>query len=78
MRDLGAIPSPHNHFTQSWTGNIAPADETTCSNALEVAEYLQNHPKVKWIKHPGLPGDQYYERLVSLCLRNLWCHFLWG
>ena len=27
-----------------------------------VAEYLQNHPKIAWVKYAGLPGDAYYER----------------
>ena len=26
-------------------------------NALKVAEYLQNHPQVSWVRYPGLPGD---------------------
>ena len=63
MRDLGAIPSPHNAFLLNLgLETLHLRMKQHCSNALEVAEYLQNHPKVKWIKHPGLPGDQYYER----------------
>jgi O-acetylhomoserine (thiol)-lyase len=26
-------------------------------NALKVAEYLQKHPKVSWVRHPALAGD---------------------
>jgi O-acetylhomoserine (thiol)-lyase len=26
-------------------------------NALSVAEYLKAHPKVTWVRYPGLPGD---------------------
>jgi O-acetylhomoserine (thiol)-lyase len=28
-----------------------------CENALRVAEYLKNHPKVAWVRYPGLAGD---------------------
>ncbi|MDR0826997.1 MAG: O-acetylhomoserine aminocarboxypropyltransferase/cysteine synthase [Desulfovibrio sp.] len=28
-----------------------------CENALKVAEYLQKHSKVAWVRYPGLPGD---------------------
>jgi O-acetylhomoserine (thiol)-lyase len=31
------------------------------SNALALATFLQNHPKVDWVLYPGLPGDKYYE-----------------
>ena len=29
--------------------------ERHCRNALAVARYLQNHPKVSWVHYPGLP-----------------------
>lgn len=32
-----------------------------CANAQAVAEYLQSHKKVKWVKYCGLPGDPYYD-----------------
>ena len=30
-------------------------------NALKVAQYLQKHPKVDWVRYPGLEGDPSYE-----------------
>lgn len=30
-------------------------------NAMKVANYLQNHPKVEWIKYPGLKSHPQYE-----------------
>ena len=35
--------------------------ERHCENALAVAQYLQSHPKIAWVKYSGLPGDAYYE-----------------
>jgi len=34
--------------------------ERHCANAMAVAEFLQNHPRVAWVNYPGLPGNRYY------------------
>ena len=31
--------------------------ERHCTNALKVAEYLHKHPKVDWVRYPGLKSD---------------------
>ena len=31
-----------------------------CANAQQMAEYLQAHPKVAWVRYCGLPDDNYY------------------
>ena len=33
-----------------------------CENGLAVAKFLKDHPKVAWVRYPGLEGDPYYER----------------
>lgn len=38
-------------------------------NALKVAEYLKKHPKVEWVRYPGLPGDPAYP-LANRYLKN--------
>lgn len=35
--------------------------ERHSSNALKVAEFLKKHPKVAWVRYPGLPGDPSHE-----------------
>ncbi|MDR2441226.1 MAG: O-acetylhomoserine aminocarboxypropyltransferase/cysteine synthase [Planctomycetaceae bacterium] len=30
-------------------------------NALKVAEYLKKHPKISWVRYPGLKGDPSYD-----------------
>lgn len=30
-------------------------------NALQIAQYLSDHPKVAWVNYPGLPVDPYHE-----------------
>jgi len=34
--------------------------ERHCDNALKVAEFLSAHPKVSWVRYPGLKGDPGY------------------
>ena len=62
MRDLGSIQSPHNAFL------INVGLETLhlrmprhCSNALTVAKWLEDNPKVAWGNYCDLPGNQYYD-----------------
>ena len=33
-------------------------------NALKVAEFLSKHPKVAWVRYPGLPGDALAEKYL--------------
>lgn len=30
-------------------------------NAMKIAEYLEKHPKVEWVRYPGLPSHPQYE-----------------
>lgn len=62
LRDLGPAISPTNSF------NILTGIETLslrmqrhCDNALKVAEFLSNHPKISWVSYAGLPGDRYHQ-----------------
>ena len=32
-----------------------------CENALAVAKYLENHPKIEWVNYPGLQSNKYHE-----------------
>lgn len=62
MRDFGSIQSPMNAFYLNLgLESLAVRVERHCSNGQAVAEYLSNHPKVAWVKYPGLPGDSEYE-----------------
>jgi O-acetylhomoserine (thiol)-lyase len=31
-----------------------------CANALAVARFLKDHPKVAWVNYPGLPDNKYF------------------
>lgn len=62
MRDLGSIPSPFNSYLLNIGIESLPARmRVHCENALKVATYLKNHPKVAWIHYPGLEDEKYHE-----------------
>lgn len=61
MRDFGAIQSPQNAFLLNiGLETLHLRMERHCSNALKVAQYLSENPKVAWVKYSGLPGDRYH------------------
>ncbi|MBO5736142.1 MAG: O-acetylhomoserine aminocarboxypropyltransferase/cysteine synthase [Clostridia bacterium] len=61
MRDLGSVQAPQNAFLLNVgleTLHLRMARH--CDNALAVAKYLQNHPKINWVKCAMLPEDDQY------------------
>lgn len=62
MRDLGSIQSPQNAFLLNvGLETLALRMERHCANARAVAEYLEGHEKVAWVKYAGLKSSKYYE-----------------
>jgi len=63
LRDLGCTMSPMNAWlTFQGLDTLHLRMDRHSENALALAKFLQNHPKVDWVKYPGLPGDDDYER----------------
>ena len=58
LRNLGACISPDNAwmFLQGLE-TLHLRMERHSENALKVARYLEDHPKVSWVRYPGLPSD---------------------
>ncbi|OPX91577.1 homocysteine synthase [Pelotomaculum sp. PtaB.Bin117] len=57
LRDLGPCLSPFNAFLLLQGVETLPLRmERHCRNALQVAKFLEQHPKVTWVNYPGLPG----------------------
>ena len=55
LRNTGAAISPMNAFLiLQGLETLALRMERHCDNALKVAQYLQQHPKVKWVNYAGL------------------------
>ena len=62
LRDLGPAMAPMNAFlTLTGMETLALRMERHCSNALHLAQWLQNHPKVAWVSYAGLPEDPYHQ-----------------
>ncbi len=62
MRDLGAAPSPNNAFLLNLgLETLHLRVERHCSNALRVAQYLENNNQIAWVNYPGLQSNKYYE-----------------
>jgi O-acetylhomoserine (thiol)-lyase len=70
LRNLGACISPDNSwmFLQGLE-TLALRMERHCENARKVAEFLNGHKRVEWIRYPGLPDDPSYE-LAQRYFRN--------
>jgi len=58
LRDFGPSISPFNAFLIAMGLETLPLRmQRHCDNALKVAEWLRNHPKVAWVSYPGLADD---------------------
>jgi O-acetylhomoserine (thiol)-lyase len=59
LRNMGACISPDNSwmFLQGLE-TLSLRMERHCTNALAVAEFLADHPRVAWVRYPGLPSDR--------------------
>ncbi len=55
LRDMGACPSPFDSFLLiQGLETLSLRLERECCNALKLAHYFSNHPKVKSVSYPGL------------------------
>ncbi|MDD4839116.1 MAG: O-acetylhomoserine aminocarboxypropyltransferase/cysteine synthase [Clostridia bacterium] len=62
MRDIGANMSPFNaYLTNLGSETLELRMERHSKNALAVAKMLEKHPKVEWVRYPGLENDKYHE-----------------
>ena len=70
LRNLGACLSPDNSwiFLQGLE-SLHVRMPLHCSNALAVAGHLSKHPKVSWVRYPGLPSDPTHP-VASRYLKN--------
>jgi O-acetylhomoserine (thiol)-lyase len=61
-KDFGACAAPMNSFLLTeGIETLALRMERHCENALKLAHFLNNHPKVAWVNYPGLPESPWHE-----------------
>lgn len=62
MRDFGSVQSPQSAFLLNLgLESLHLRMQRHCANGLAVAQYLQSHQKIAWVKYCGLPSDKDYE-----------------
>jgi len=62
LRDLGPSQSPFNSFLLLQGLETLPLRmERHSQNALKVAHFLEQHPKVEWVNYPGLESHPSYK-----------------
>jgi O-acetylhomoserine (thiol)-lyase len=63
LRDIGGSQSPFNSWqTLQGLETLSVRIDRHVQNAQAVADYLERHPKVTWVKYPGLKSHPDYER----------------
>lgn len=63
LRDVGACQSPFNSWvTLLGLETLSLRMERHVQNAQAVAEFLEKHPRVRWVSYPGLKSHPHYER----------------
>ncbi|MGA2601122.1 MAG: O-acetylhomoserine aminocarboxypropyltransferase/cysteine synthase family protein [Bryobacteraceae bacterium] len=61
LRDMGPCLSPFNSFLfLQGVETLTMRMDRHLSNTLAVAQHLEKHPRVSWVKYPSLPSSPYY------------------
>jgi O-acetylhomoserine/O-acetylserine sulfhydrylase len=70
LRDFGPAISPFNSFLfLQGLETLSLRVERTCENALALAKWLEEHPKVEKVNYPGLESSKYHT-LAKKYLKN--------
>lgn len=70
LRDIGACISPFNSFMLAQgLETLALRAQRSCDNTMELAKWLEAHPKVESVSYPGLESSKYHT-LAKKYLRN--------
>jgi len=68
LRNTGSALSPLNAFLILQGLQTLPLRmERHCENALAVARFLADHPRVSWVRFAGLPDSPYYDLAQKYC-----------
>ena len=79
LRDLGPAIAPLNAFLIINGLETLPLRIARhCENALAVAGWLEQHPKVGWVNYAGLPGNRYHALAQRLMPKGAGAVFTFG
>jgi O-acetylhomoserine (thiol)-lyase len=66
-RDLGGCAAPMNSFLMlQGLETLSGRMDKHCENAMKLAEFLKEHPKVGWVNYPGLPDNKFRSQVDKL------------
>ncbi len=70
LRDQGPALSPFNSFLfLQGLETLSLRVQRHCDNTLGIAQWLEKHPQVAWVRYPGLASHPHHERAKKI-LRN--------
>lgn len=79
LRDLGACQSPFNAFLLlQGLETLSLRVERQAQNALSLAKWLSENPKVEWVNYPGLEDHPYHERAKKYLHNGFGCVLNFG
>jgi len=79
LRDLGPALSPMNAFLVLTGIETLPLRmQRQCDNALAVAQWLKQHPKISWVNYAGLEDDPCYGLHRTYCPKGAGSVFTFG
>ena len=68
LRDLGMTMNPQAaHYTLMGIETLSLRMERHCANAVKVAEWLENDPRIDKVTYAGLPSSPYHGRVAQIC-----------
>jgi methionine-gamma-lyase len=66
MTNMGCNMDPHQaYLVHRGLKTLGIRIERAQKSAMEIAEYLEKHPKVEWVKYPGLKSHPHYNLAKS-------------
>ncbi len=72
LRDFGPALSPFNAFLLlQGLETLSLRIERHCQNALTLARWLEQHPKVSWVWYPGLPSHPSHQKAKKYLRQGL-------
>ncbi|MGR3514015.1 MAG: O-acetylhomoserine aminocarboxypropyltransferase/cysteine synthase family protein [Paracoccaceae bacterium] len=68
LRDLGMTMNPQGaHYTLMGIETLSLRMQKHVENAVKVATWLENDPRIETVTYAGLPSSPYYDRVAKVC-----------
>ncbi|MBM2294247.1 aminotransferase class I/II-fold pyridoxal phosphate-dependent enzyme [Sulfitobacter pseudonitzschiae] len=71
LRDLGMTMTPQAaHYTLMGTETLSLRMDRHVENAMKIAEWLENDPRIDYVTYAGLKSSPYNKRVEKICPRG--------